>query len=100
MSEDSKWTEEELLNLNTWIYCICLVDFDLTEGQITKFTYPFDILSEQEKTNIANLSFPDTHTSNNDVVNAKFVFRFRARMINENKPQSKQQLIGKAKISY
>ena len=85
LSEESKWDETELLNLNTWIYCICLVDFDLTEGQITKFCYPFDILSDEEKTNIANLSFPDSHTANKDVVNTQFVFRFRARMLKQKK---------------
>eukprot|EP01083_Nonionella_stella_P228874 810764_1 len=94
---DSKWTGIELLRLNTWIHCICLVDFDLTEGQITKMVYPFDILSSEEKTNIANLSFPDTHTSNNDIVNSKFVFRFRARMMNEKK---QRHLSGKRKLSY
>ena len=101
-SEESKWNETELFSLNSWIYCICLVDFDLTEGQITKFSYPFDILSEEEKTNIANLSFPDSNSNtscnNNKEINAKFCFRFRARLPTKSFIIKSMSL--KTKISY
>lgn len=93
----SKWSNEDLLRLNSWIYCICLVDFDLTEGQVTKLSYPFDILSDDEKTNIANLAFPDTHSSPGEVVNSKFVFRVRARMLSQS---ASKRLSGSTALSY
>eukprot|EP01084_Bolivina_argentea_P280479 479673_1 len=91
-----EWTNSTLLRLHDWIYCVCLVTVDANKERIVQFAYPFDILSHEEKTNIANLSFPDTHNVNTEFT-SKFMFRFRARMMNENEIQ---MLDENRKLSY
>lgn len=93
----SEWSESDLQRLNAWLYCVSVVDFDLTEGQLTSLCYLLDILSEDKKSNIANLAFPDTHSCPGEVVNAKFVFRVRARMLS---PSAARRLSGSTAISY
>jgi len=70
------WKKSDLERLHQWITCICLVDFDLNIGQTLKFAYPEGSLTDSEKTNIANLSLPDSH-SNDEVGDCYFCFRFR-----------------------
>ncbi|XP_049805952.1 protein DENND6B [Schistocerca nitens] len=46
-----------------WIHCICVVTFDLELGQALEIIYPGHInLSEQEKSNICYLAFPDSNS--------------------------------------
>lgn len=46
-----------------WIHCICVVTFDLELGQALEIIYPNHIkLSEQEKSNICYLAFPDSNS--------------------------------------
>nr|CAD7399606.1 unnamed protein product [Timema cristinae] len=46
-----------------WINCICIVTFDLELGQALEFIYPGHVkLSEQEKSNICYLAFPDSNS--------------------------------------
>ncbi|XP_062553267.1 protein DENND6A [Armigeres subalbatus] len=46
-----------------WIHCICVVTFDLELGQAMELIYPKHvILTEQEKTNICYLAFPDSNS--------------------------------------
>ncbi|KAK7874564.1 hypothetical protein R5R35_013134 [Gryllus longicercus] len=46
-----------------WIHCICIVTFDLELGQAMEIIYPGHIkLSEQEKSNICYLAFPDSNS--------------------------------------
>ena len=45
-AEHIPWTSQDLAKLHSWLYCICIVEFDLSEGQRLKFAYPIDILSD------------------------------------------------------
>lgn len=46
-----------------WIHCICIVTFDLELGQAMEIIYPGHVkLSEQEKSNICYLAFPDSNS--------------------------------------
>lgn len=46
-----------------WIHCICIVTFDLELGQAMELIYPKHVtLTEQEKTNICYLAFPDSNS--------------------------------------
>ncbi|KAE8740694.1 hypothetical protein FOCC_FOCC013785 [Frankliniella occidentalis] len=48
---------------SSWIHCICIVTFDLELGQAMEVVYPGHVkLSEQEKTNICYLAFPDSNS--------------------------------------
>ncbi|KAJ9584820.1 hypothetical protein L9F63_020841 [Diploptera punctata] len=48
---------------SSWIHCICIVTFDLELGQAMELIYPGHIkLSEQEKSNICYLAFPDSNS--------------------------------------
>ena len=42
----SSWSSQDLATLHSWLYCVCIVEFDLSEGQTLKFSYPIDILSD------------------------------------------------------
>ncbi|ETO19294.1 hypothetical protein RFI_17938 [Reticulomyxa filosa] len=77
--DSAQWSLESLSRLQNWIYGICLVDFDLVNGQIIKFVYPLDIFSAQEKLRIANLSLPNSNNSTNEMGDLYYCFRFRTR---------------------
>ncbi|XP_046405292.1 protein DENND6B [Ischnura elegans] len=48
---------------STWAHCICIVTFDLELGQAIEVIYPGHVkLSEQEKSNICYLAFPDSNS--------------------------------------
>ncbi|CAB3369135.1 Hypothetical predicted protein [Cloeon dipterum] len=48
---------------SNWLHCVCVVTFDLEIGQTLELVYPTHIrLSEQEKTNICYLAFPDSNS--------------------------------------
>lgn len=49
--------------LKKWIHCICVVAFDLELGQAIEAIYPSHIkLSEQERSNVCYLAFPDSNS--------------------------------------
>ncbi|XP_043675601.1 protein DENND6A isoform X1 [Vespula pensylvanica] len=48
---------------NNWVHCICIVTFDLELGQAIEAVYPNHIqLSEQERSNVCYLAFPDSNS--------------------------------------
>ncbi|XP_029154831.1 protein DENND6A isoform X2 [Nylanderia fulva] len=58
MKKFEKWER-----FNNWVHCICIVTFDLELGQAIEAIYPSHIkLSEQEKSNVCYLAFPDSNS--------------------------------------
>ncbi|KAG8225110.1 hypothetical protein J437_LFUL004031 [Ladona fulva] len=48
---------------SSWCHCVCIVTFDLELGQAIEVIYPGHVkLSEQEKSNICYLAFPDSNS--------------------------------------
>ncbi|XP_031834729.1 protein DENND6A [Nomia melanderi] len=48
---------------HNWVHCICIVTFDLELGQAIEAIYPGHImLSEQERSNVCYLAFPDSNS--------------------------------------
>ncbi|CAH2014646.1 unnamed protein product [Acanthoscelides obtectus] len=48
---------------HNWLYCICVVTFDLELGQALEATYPRNVdLSKQDISNICYLAFPDSNS--------------------------------------
>jgi hypothetical protein len=61
--------------LNPWLYGICVVTFDLELGQAIESIYPpTSPLSDQDKTAICYLAFPDSNSG--CMGDTKFHFRF------------------------
>ncbi|KAG8185762.1 hypothetical protein JTE90_000745 [Oedothorax gibbosus] len=59
-----------------WVYCICVVTFDLELGQAMEMIYPAHIkLTEKEKTSICYMAFPDSNSG--CMGNTQFHFRMR-----------------------
>ncbi|XP_034948891.1 protein DENND6A [Chelonus insularis] len=55
--------KNEWENFNNWIYCICVVTFDLELGQAVEAIYPSHVkLSESERSNVCYLAFPDSNS--------------------------------------
>ncbi|KAL2918131.1 hypothetical protein HK105_202058 [Polyrhizophydium stewartii] len=72
---------EALLRLNLgsfwqWVFCFCLVNFDLELGQAIELIYPPIEFSETEKQTIAFSAFPDSNSSEH-VGDSCFTFRIR-----------------------
>ena len=67
-------------NFHNWLHSIAVVTFDLELGQVIESLYPAaerveDQLSEQDKTNVCYLAFPD---SNSGIMgDVQFHFRIR-----------------------
>lgn len=68
-SKTAKCTTETQQTLNDWskfsewVHCMCVVTFDLELGQAIEVIYPKEFTpSEQEKTNICYLAFPDSNS--------------------------------------
>ncbi|XP_011266178.1 protein DENND6A isoform X3 [Camponotus floridanus] len=58
-----KMTYEKWERFNNWVHCICIVTFDLELGQAIEAIYPSHIkLSEQERSNVCYLAFPDSNS--------------------------------------
>ncbi|CAK9804273.1 Protein DENND6A [Anthophora quadrimaculata] len=54
---------EKLERFHNWVHCICIVTFDLELGQAIEAVYPSHIkLSEQERSNVCYLAFPDSNS--------------------------------------
>ncbi|VEN38323.1 unnamed protein product, partial [Callosobruchus maculatus] len=48
---------------HNWLYCICVVTFDLELGQALEATFPRNVsLSQQEISNVCYLAFPDSNS--------------------------------------
>ncbi|GIY16358.1 protein DENND6B [Caerostris darwini] len=59
-----------------WVYCICVVTFDLELGQAMEMIYPAHIkLTEKEKSSICYMAFPDSNSG--CMGNTQFYFRMR-----------------------
>nr|SVE75018.1 EOG090X031T [Daphnia dolichocephala] len=62
--------------LADWIHCLCVVTFDLEIGQMIEEIYPSHVtLSEQDKTSICYLAFPDSNSG--CMGDTQFHFRIR-----------------------
>ncbi|KAI9557512.1 hypothetical protein GHT06_017340 [Daphnia sinensis] len=62
--------------LADWIHCFCVVTFDLEIGQMIEEIYPSHVtLSEQDKTSICYLAFPDSNSG--CMGDTQFHFRIR-----------------------
>uniref|UniRef100_A0A8D8W6C4 Protein DENND6B n=1 Tax=Cacopsylla melanoneura TaxID=428564 RepID=A0A8D8W6C4_9HEMI len=55
---------------HNWFHCVCVVTFDIELGQTIEAIYPsedgsgdMEILTEEDKTNICYLAFPDSNSS-------------------------------------
>lgn len=49
--------------MSDWFHCICIVDFDIGVGQVLEHIYPpSTALSDNERTNICYLAFPDSNS--------------------------------------
>ncbi|KAG7199940.1 hypothetical protein KM043_014376 [Ampulex compressa] len=50
-------------HFHSWVHCICIVTFDLELGQAIEAIYPDHVrLSEQERSNVCYLAFPDSNS--------------------------------------
>lgn len=62
---------------SAWVHGVCVVTFDLELGQAIESVYPGHVqLSEQDKTNICYLAFPDSNSG----VMGDSQFHFRVRL--------------------
>ncbi|CAL7936569.1 unnamed protein product [Xylocopa violacea] len=65
---DTVNNEEEIIyekweRFHNWVHCVCIVTFDLELGQAIEAIYPSHIkLSEQERSNVCYLAFPDSNS--------------------------------------
>lgn len=67
--------------LADWIHCFCVVTFDLEIGQMIEEIYPSHVtLSEQDKTSICYLAFPDSNSG--CMGDTQFHFRIRQSSAN------------------
>jgi len=84
-SEVKKWQK-----FSAWVHAICVVTFDLELGQAMEVVYPSSVkLSEEDKTSICYLAFPDSNSG--CMGDTKFHFRFRQASIGEVNPASPYQ---------
>ncbi|XP_012277612.1 protein DENND6A [Orussus abietinus] len=62
--------------ISNWLHCICVVTFDLELGQAIEAIYPNHVkLSEQERSNICYLAFPDSNSG--CMGDTRYYVRFR-----------------------
>ena len=90
---DGETNLEYFLN---WLYCLCVVTFDLEVGQVMEQIYPVNqYLSKKDRSNICYMAFPDSNqntssrvnlennqnnlsaTRSNNTNDCKYMFRFR-----------------------
>ncbi|KAF3430434.1 hypothetical protein E2986_01197 [Frieseomelitta varia] len=63
ISSQEETIYEKWERFHNWVHCICIVTFDLELGQAIEAIYPSHIkLSEQERSNICYLAFPDSNS--------------------------------------
>lgn len=78
----SKWHR-----FSDWLHCICVVTFDLELGQAMECVYPPGVrLTDQEKSNICYLAFPDSNSG--CMGDTQFHVRLRSRS-----PLTRQQML-------
>ncbi|VDI55569.1 Hypothetical predicted protein [Mytilus galloprovincialis] len=71
---------------SNWLYCACVVTFDLELGQAMELIYPSHVkLTDAEKANICYLSFPDSNSG----CMGDTQFNFRIRQSPGRKPGNK-----------
>ena len=71
---------------SNWLYCACVVTFDLELGQAMELIYPSHVkLTDAEKANICYLSFPDSNSG----CMGDTQFNFRIRQSPGRKPGSR-----------
>lgn len=78
--------EVDLPQIQQWVRCLCIVNFDLLIGQTLELCVPDHTLSKDEMVNVANLAFPDSHSG--VFGDASFVFRFRSQQSSSNSNSS------------
>ena len=80
--------------LHSWLHSVAVVTFDLELGQVIESVYPgpgtadTDCLSEQDKTNICYLAFPDSNSGIMGDVQFHFRIRRSRSSITHASPQS------------
>nr|SVE89157.1 EOG090X031T [Daphnia sinensis] len=88
--------------LADWIHCFCVVTFDLEIGQMIEEIYPSHVtLSEQDKTSICYLAFPDSNSG--CMGDTQFHFRIRQGSANACSTKKKNQIdysINQSKFIY
>lgn len=73
MGRKIKWER-----FSDWLHCICVVTFDLELGQVMEKVYPSNVVfTDQEKSNICYLAFPDSNSG--CMGDTQFHVRLRAR---------------------
>lgn len=67
--------------LKRWVHAICIMRFDLEQGQVLEECYPPNCLSEEEEIEVSFNSFPDSvsqrHNHRSSIHDCIFFFRFR-----------------------
>ncbi|XP_015599764.1 protein DENND6A isoform X2 [Cephus cinctus] len=62
-SRKDKMVKKDWEYFGNWLHCICIVTFDLELGQAIEAIYPKHIkLTEQERSNVCYLAFPDSNS--------------------------------------
>jgi hypothetical protein len=59
-----------------WLQCICLLKFDLEQGQLLEHIYPPRALHVKEEKDIMSLAFPESNSLNCEG-SLKYTFRLR-----------------------
>ena len=86
-------------NFHNWLHSIAVVTFDLELGQVIESIYPAtegaqsDQLSEQDKTNVCYLAFPDSNSG----IMGDVQFHFRIR---RSRPSVAQASPGSVHVKY
>ncbi|XP_073969461.1 protein DENND6B [Rhodnius prolixus] len=73
---DGEASQKPWERFSAWVHAVCIVTFDLELGQALEVFYPSSAkLSEEDKTNICYLAFPDSNSG--CMGDTQFHFRFR-----------------------
>lgn len=67
-------------SLRQWVVAFCVIKFDLEQGQLIEECYPPGCLTQDEESEIAFSSFPDSvsqHQNRSSIHDCIFFFRFR-----------------------
>eukprot|EP00667_Euglena_gracilis_P002877 EG_transcript_2885 len=62
--------------LSRWVVAVCVVKFDIDEGQVMEFCHPPDVFDDAQARDISYLALPDSNAQKGDCL---FTFRIRAR---------------------
>eukprot|EP01124_Arcella_intermedia_P004470 TRINITY_DN12540_c0_g1_i1.p1 TRINITY_DN12540_c0_g1~~TRINITY_DN12540_c0_g1_i1.p1 ORF type:complete len:130 (-),score=19.16 TRINITY_DN12540_c0_g1_i1:108-497(-) len=81
----------ETINLNGWIDCFCVVNFDLEYGQKLENMFPKMEFQDKETSNLCFLSFPET---TGDVGDTIYTFRLKRQRDQNKKRKTNKYLYG------